>query len=141
MPKWAICSTFLKRVELPKKVYSYAHCRDYCKSLLKHTWNFTFFLGMLSKVRICSRMLRTLGLMLGFFITSWIFWMKKNRIESGKQHKDQKAHVRCASLKHTGLKSASTHSWYSLLIGSVQKTWEKHLWFYHSLLDLSKFST
>lgn len=126
MFKQVTCTIFVKRMAFPKKVYFYAHCTDYCKSLLKHTWNFTFFLGMLSNVRICSRMFRTLGLMLGFFMTSWIFWMKKNRIKSAKQHKDQTVHVRCASLKYTGQKSPSTHTWYSLLIGSVQKTWEKH---------------
>lgn len=75
------------------------------KNLLKHTWNFAFFLGMLSKTRICSKMFRTLGLIFGFFTTSWIFWMKKTRMKSAKQRNDQMMRARYASWKYIWQKS------------------------------------
>lgn len=109
---WEILSEYWAIGKLTMTIYFWAHC-----TLWKHTWNFTFFLGILSKTRICSRMFRTLGLMFGFFITSWIFWIKTkpNKIKSARSIMIKWYVQGMPSWKHSGQKSCSTHRLYSLL--------------------------
>lgn len=49
------------------------HSRE---SYQTHTWNFAFFLGTLSKPLICCKSSFTLGLTLGLFVSSLIFYGK-----------------------------------------------------------------